>query len=113
MINPDPYHYIRVRNYEDDLEEARLTLESVLSPIGVKIVSGRATGIDTTLKSVTVSDCTVARHLSYDKLIVASGSHLIRPDTPGVADHTQDIDTYASAIRLQEHNQAGLQGAWH
>ncbi|MNU38657.1 NADH dehydrogenase-like protein [compost metagenome] len=103
LINKDSYHYIRVRNYEDELEDTRIPLASVLDPIGVELVLGKATGVDTVEKMVTVDSSGAQRQLSYDKLILASGSHLTRPATPGVVEHTFDIDTYAAAVRLQTH----------
>jgi NADH dehydrogenase len=103
LINPDPYHYIRVRNYEENLHETRIPLASVLDPIGVDLLLGRATKVDTDEKTVTIDSSGVVRRLGYDKLILASGSHLVRPQTPGVAEHTFDIDTYPAAVRLQEH----------
>ena len=103
LINPDPYHCIRVRNYEENLHETRIPLVSVLDPIGVDLLLGKATNVDTDKKTITVASSGVVRWLRYDKLILASGSHLTRPQTPGVAEYTFDIDTYPAAVRLQEH----------
>lgn len=103
LINPDPFHCIRVRNYEEDLEETRIPLTSVLDPIGVALMLGKVTAINTDAHTVTVESPGVLRRLSYDKLILASGSILARPDTPGLAQHAFDIDTYFAAARLREH----------
>lgn len=103
LINIDPYHSIRVRNYENDLDATRVPLASVLDPIGVNLVVGKAIGVDTIAKEVTVDSSGFIQKLNYDKLIVASGSQLVRPRTPGVAKYTFDIDTYSSAVRLQKH----------
>lgn len=43
------------------------------------------------------------RKISYDKLILATGSHLSRPSTAGVVEYTFDVDSYDGAMRLQNH----------
>ena len=40
IVNRDPWHSIRVRNYEADLSDVRVKLEDVMEPIGVDIVLG-------------------------------------------------------------------------
>ncbi|WP_033227588.1 FAD-dependent oxidoreductase, partial [Streptomyces sp. NRRL F-6674] len=42
------------------------------------------------------------RSLAYDKLVLATGSQLVRPDLPG-AQHIFDIDTLPSAAALDHH----------
>ena len=46
VVNRDPWHAIRVRNYETDLSDVRVPLDDVLGPIGVELVIGEVTGID-------------------------------------------------------------------
>lgn len=103
LINPDPWHSIRVRNYEEDLSDTRVDLVSVLEPIGVKLVIGEATSINETTQVVTVKTNGIALGLPYDKLVMASGSRLTRPATPGVAEYSFDVDSYGAALRLQQH----------
>jgi len=45
----------------------------------------------------------VPQDLPYDALVLASGSHLVRPPLPGVVEFTFDVDTYDAALRLQAH----------
>lgn len=103
LVNPDPWHSIRVRNYEEDLSDTRVDLLSVLTPIGVNLLLGEAISIDSTAHLVTVMTAAGAQAISYDKLILASGSHLAHPSIPGVIEHTFDIDSYSSAVKLQRH----------
>jgi NADH:ubiquinone reductase (H+-translocating) len=103
VVNLDPWHSIRVRNYENDLSDTRVDLASVLEPIGVELLIGDATSIDTLGQWVAVNVDGKPRRLPYDKLILASGSHLLRPSTPGIARYTFDVDTYAAAMNLQQH----------
>jgi len=46
LINRDSWHGIRVRNYESDLSDLRVPLDSVLEPAGVRLIEGEVTGIE-------------------------------------------------------------------
>src|SRR5262249_34236057 len=103
VVNRDRWHSIRVRNYETDLSDVRVPLDDVLRPIGVEIIVGSVTGIDAARREVA---CAVDGHpttISYESLIVALGSQLVRPPIPGLAEHGFDIDTYDAAARLNRH----------
>ena len=54
LLNLDDQHSIRVRNYEDDLEATLVPLRPVLDPIGVALLVGEATGINTDKHTVQV-----------------------------------------------------------
>jgi NADH dehydrogenase len=103
LINPDPWHSIRVRNYESDLSDTQVDLASVLAPIDVTLLIGKATFIDHRSQVVHTDVEGDSQRLHYDKLILASGSHLMRPDTAGVNKFTFDVDSYRAALRLQQH----------
>jgi len=44
--------------------------------------------------------------LNYDRLVLATGSSVNRPDLPGVAEFAFDVDTIESATRLETHLKA-------
>ncbi|MCR6489593.1 FAD-dependent oxidoreductase [Amycolatopsis sp. OK19-0408] len=94
---------IRPRLYEADADRMRVPLDRVLGPIGVRRVAGTVTGIDTATRAVTAirRDGTTAE-LPYDRLVLASGSQVVRPKVPG-AEHLFDIDTLAGAATLEAH----------
>lgn len=100
LVAPDPFHTIRVRCYEAELEGLRVALDDVLGPIGVARVQARAESIDPALRTVRLSGA--AEVLHYDRLVLATGSTLARPPCPG-AERMLDVDTYAGAARLAEH----------
>ena len=52
VVNRDPWHAIRVRNYETDLSDVRVPLDDVLGPIGVDLVIGEVTAIDCEQRAV-------------------------------------------------------------
>ena len=99
LVNRDPWHSIRVRNYETDLSDVRVRLADVLGPIGVEVTIGDVTGIDPERREVAVAGGT----LSYDRLVFALGSELLRPAIPGLAEYGFDIDTFDAAAKLAAH----------
>lgn len=103
VVNRDAWHAIRVRNYEADLRDVRVPLADVLDPIHVDIAIGEVTGIDCRGRQVACEADGRALTLSYDRLVFALGSELVRPPIPGLAEHGFDIDTYDAATRLAAH----------
>lgn len=103
VVDRNPYHNIRVRNYEIDLSETAIPLSEVLDPIGVKHVTAEVRAIDPARRQVAVTTPRGQELLAYDRLVLALGSELVRPDIPGLAEYGFDVDTYAAAVRLNAH----------
>jgi NADH:ubiquinone reductase (H+-translocating) len=99
VISAQPYHDIRVRNYESDLTPCRIPLRGVLDPAGVGHITADVTALDPTLRTVITSVGVQA----YDRLVVALGSQVAKPDVPGLVEFGFDVDTYDSAMKLQRH----------
>src|SRR5580704_3991907 len=103
IVNRDPWHSIRVRNYETDLSGVRVPLADVMGPIGVDVAIGEVTGLDCARREIA---CRAEGHtttLPYDRLVFALGSELVRPPIPGLGEHGFDIDTYDAAAELGDH----------
>jgi len=103
VISRQPYHDIRVRNYEPDLTVSRIPLQQLLDPVGVGHVAADVTGIDTAAATVSTADGGV---YGYDRLVLAVGSSVVKPDIAGLAEFGYDVDTYDGATRLQAHIRA-------
>lgn len=103
VIDRNPYHNIRVRNYEADLGEVALPLPQLLDPIGVSHGLGEVEAIDPVRREISLVTGSGGETLGYDRLVLALGSEVMRPDIPGLAAHGFDVDTYAAALRLEEH----------
>jgi NADH dehydrogenase len=103
VVDRNPYHNIRVRNYEVDLSEVALPLAQLLDPIGVSHGIGEVEAIDPARRAISLVTRSGEEMLSYDRLVLALGSEVMRPDIPGLADHAFDVDTYAAALRLEDH----------
>jgi NADH:ubiquinone reductase (H+-translocating) len=101
LVDRSAHHSIRVRNYEADLGDTRIPFDAVLGPIGVSRVEAEVTGIDFTRRQVVYSGGVPS--LSYDRLVFALGSRLVRPPIPGLAAHALDVDTYDAGCRLNAH----------
>ncbi len=103
LINRDPWHAIRVRNYENDISTARIPLSSLLQPAGIELVVANMSGIDPTRRRITIERDGKADEISYDRLVIAAGSQLSRPPLPGLAQHAFAIDTWDEAAELDTH----------
>jgi NADH dehydrogenase len=103
LIDRNPYHNIRVRNYEVDLSEVALPLGPLLDPIGVTHGIGEVEAIYPSRREISLVTSDGEATLDYDRLVLALGSEVMRPDIPGVADRAFDVDTYGAALRLEDH----------
>jgi NADH dehydrogenase FAD-containing subunit len=100
VLSPQPFHDIRVRNYEADLSACRIPLADLLDPAGVTHLATEVTAIDPGARTVTTSGGVTH---GYDRLVLASGSHVLKPDIPGLREHGFDVDTYDGAVALRDH----------
>ena len=100
VLSPKAFHDVRVRNYETDLSSCRVPLTDLFDPVGVAHVATEVTAIDTGARTVTTSASGLYR---YDRLVLASGSHVLKPAIPGLQEFGFDVDTYDGALALQQH----------
>ena len=104
LVAPEPMLVVRPRLYEARPETLAAPLLDVLKAVDVVYVQGRAETIDTKSRVVELVTSTDARQkLAYDRLIVATGSRLFRPDIPGLAEHSFSVDNLDDAIALDRH----------
>ncbi|MFC4913826.1 NAD(P)/FAD-dependent oxidoreductase [Actinomadura gamaensis] len=93
---------IRPRLYEARPGDKRVPLDRVLRPIGVRRHAAHVTDVDTVRRRVTVIAEGRESELGYERLVLATGSRLVRPSMPG-AEWLHDVDTLDSAIALDAH----------
>ncbi|MBX9824855.1 MAG: FAD-dependent oxidoreductase [Xanthobacteraceae bacterium] len=103
MVNREPFHNIRVRNYEADLSDVCVPLNRVLEPIGVETIVGEVTEIDPSDHAVTVRTGAGVDRLNYDRLVIALGSEVAKPPVPGLDAFGFDVDTFRAAKKLEDH----------
>ena len=103
VVDRNPYHNIRVRNYEVDTSEAAIPLAEVLDPVGVDHRVAEVRAVDPVRQQVSVTTNSGSEVIAYDRLVLTLGSQLARPAIPGLASNGFDVDTYAAAVRLEAH----------
>ncbi|KRR27812.1 pyridine nucleotide-disulfide oxidoreductase [Bradyrhizobium lablabi] len=104
LIAPEPTLVVRPRLYEPKPETLTAPLLDVLKAIDVDYVQGSAETIDTKAQTVQIATPKGTRKtLSYDRLVVATGSRLFRPNIPGLAEHSFSVDSLDDAIALDKH----------
>jgi NADH dehydrogenase len=106
LVAPEPTLVVRPRLYESKPETLTAPLLDVLKAIDVVYVQGSAETVDTKSRAVEIVTAKGARQkLSYDRLVVATGSRLFRPNIPGLAEHGFSVDQLDDAIALDRHLQ--------
>ena len=104
LVAPQPTLVVRPRLYEAKPETLTAPLLDVLKSIDVVYVQGSAEKIDTKSRMLQVSTAGGTRKtLSYDRLVVATGSRLFRPSIPGLAEHGFSVDSLDDAVALDRH----------
>ncbi|MBR0796253.1 NAD(P)/FAD-dependent oxidoreductase [Bradyrhizobium jicamae] len=103
LVAPEPTLVIRPRLYEAKPETLTAPLLDVLNAVDVAYVQGSAEAVDTASRTVKVATTTGTKVLSYDRLVVATGSRLFRPNIPGLAEHGFSVDQLDDAIALDKH----------
>ena len=104
LVGPEPTLVIRPRLYEQNPETLSAPLLDVLKAIDVDYVQGSAETIDTKARVVQIATAKGTRKtLSYDRLVVATGSRLFRPNIPGLAEHCFSVDQLEDAVALDKH----------
>ncbi|WP_431016635.1 NAD(P)/FAD-dependent oxidoreductase [Bradyrhizobium pachyrhizi] len=104
LVAPEPTLVVRPRLYEPKPETLTAPLLDVFNAIDVVYVQGSAEAVDTKARTVQIVTAKDARKtLPYDRLVVATGSRLFRPNVPGLAEHGFSVDNLADAIALDRH----------
>jgi NADH dehydrogenase len=104
LVAPKPILVVRPRLYEPDPETLTAPLHDLLRAIDVEYVQGLVDAVDTKVRTVQV--VTVdggAKSLSYDRLVIASGSRLFRPNIPGLSEFGFSVDQFDDAVALDRH----------
>lgn len=104
LVAPEPTLVVRPRLYEPKPETLTASLLDVFNAIDVVYVQGSAETVDTQARVVQVANGNGAgKSLSYDRLVVATGSRLFRPSIPGLAEHGFSVDSLDDAVALDKH----------
>jgi NADH:ubiquinone reductase (H+-translocating) len=104
LVAPEPTLVVRPRLYEPKPETLTAPLDAVLKAIDVRYVQGSVEAIDTSGRSIEIAGKAGDHQtLSYDRVVLATGSRLFRPPIPGLAEHGFSVDQLDDAIKLDRH----------
>lgn len=104
LVSPEPTLVVRPRLYEANPETLTAPLLDVLRAIDVVYLQGSVETIDTKVRAVKITTAGRAEQIiAYDRLILATGSRLFRPDIPGLAQYGFSVDQLGDAIALDRH----------
>ncbi|MGM4921375.1 NAD(P)/FAD-dependent oxidoreductase [Tardiphaga sp. 804_B3_N1_9] len=104
LVSPEPTLVVRPRLYEANPETLTAPLQDVLKAIDVVYLQGSVETVDTKLRAVKITAAGRAEQvIAYDRLVIATGSQLFRPDIPGLAQYGFSVDQLSDAIALDQH----------
>ncbi|MCO7567843.1 FAD-dependent oxidoreductase [Pseudomonas sp. S 311-6] len=104
VLAPQAELHVRPRFYEPDVHNMAAPLQALFDAVNVRFVRGTAQRIDESARTVAYRDPSGQEaSVGYDRLIMACGSLLNRPDLAGFDQHAFDVDKIESAVRLEEH----------
>ncbi|WP_343655024.1 FAD-dependent oxidoreductase [Cupriavidus sp.] len=104
LVSPQPALHVRPRLHEAHPEQMAVPFQPLLDAVGVKFIEGMVERIHPNDRSVDIvpaggGDTSV----SYDRLVLTSGSRLFRPPLPGLAEHAFAVDQIDEAVKLRQH----------
>lgn len=104
VIAPQPELRVRPRFYENAVQMLVAPLQPLFDETGVNFLRGTVAQILPDSKEVSWADASGKTHLHrYDRLILASGSHVNRSLVTGADAHAFDLDQLESAAVLEQH----------
>lgn len=104
VLAPVPELRVRPRFYEEKVSTLVAPLSDLFAELGIEFIAGIAEQIDTKHKIVSWRDMHgVANEVSYERLILATGSQAKRPPIAGLAEYAFDIDQLESAQAFENH----------
>lgn len=104
LVAPEPVLVIRPRLYEPKPETLTAPLRELLNVVGVVYVQGRVEKIDTQARAIeVVTGSGRTQPMAYDRLVLATGSEVFRPDVPGLSEFGFSVDSLAEAVSLDRH----------
>ncbi|KAI9154730.1 NADH dehydrogenase-like protein [Paramyrothecium foliicola] len=107
VVAPEPKFVLRPVLYLEEPSTRVIDLSDLYRVTGVKFVHGIVDGINTAEQEIDYLDREGAPwSLPYDRLILAAGSVLRRPEVPGLDEHAFNVDQLEDAVQLDDHLQA-------
>lgn len=105
LVAPEAELHVRPRLYEQNPGGMKAPLQEIFKAVGVRFVQGYVERIDVANQQVEVSSTaeTSPVVLGFDRLVLAAGSRLFKPQISGLDEHAFNVDQVASAATLEAH----------
>lgn len=104
VLAPQPELRVRPRFYEENVAGLVAPLTDLFSELSIEYIQGSAERIDTKEKAVWYRDSQGNTSLiTYDRLVLATGSQAKRPAVAGLTEFAFDIDQLESAQVFEKH----------
>ena len=107
VVAPEPVLVMRPRLYESNASSLVHNLDALFHAADIKFIPGTVQTIHPDAQTIDVqptSGTASSSIITYTRLILAAGSSVIRPESiTGLQQHAFDIDSLASAIKLEAH----------
>lgn len=104
VVAPEAALTMRPRLYEAAPDAMVAPLQQLFQDIGVRHIQGMVETIRTEANEVEVVDAQGQRTIvAYDRLVLAAGSSLVRPDIPGLREFSFNVDQRSDAMALDAH----------
>ncbi|QCI69458.1 NAD(P)/FAD-dependent oxidoreductase [Phreatobacter stygius] len=104
LIAPEPVLHVRPRLHEAGPAGMTAPLAALFEAAGIRYIQGRVERLYPETSSVEAVDAGGGRFtVAYDRLVLAAGSRLHRPDLPGLHEFAHSIDQLHEASALDAH----------
>lgn len=104
VLAPQPELRVRPRFYEAQVATLTVDLRPLFTELDVRFIAGSADYIDATNNAVLYKKAdSESALITYNKLIIASGSYLHYTDIKGLTEFRFNIDQLETAQRLEDH----------
>ncbi|EME8857779.1 NAD(P)/FAD-dependent oxidoreductase [Enterobacter mori] len=104
VLAPVPELRVRPRFYEEKVSTLVAPLTELFAELDIEFIAGRAEHIDTHAKRVTWRDNQgITSSVTYERLVLATGSQTKRLSIAGLAEYAFDIDQLESALIFEQH----------
>lgn len=104
VLAPVPELRVRPRFYEENVSTLVAPLNDLFNELDIEFIAGSAETIDIKEKIVSYRDANgETSAVTYERLVLATGSQTKRPPVVGLAEYAFDIDQLESAQAFQQH----------
>lgn len=104
VLAPVPELRVRPRFYEENVSTLVAPLNDLFNELDIEFIAGSADTIDIKEKIVSYRDANgETSAVTYERLVLATGSQTKRPPVAGLAEYAFDIDQLESAQAFQQH----------